>query len=227
MVTGGRALGSSELWGRQGLGQGRARGPQDGAWGWGWAGPPSALGSPRWLTALCRRNRALAHLPSVLHEEAVDLHGAREGPHGRFHLPLLPGTRPSPSGLWFPLGAPASLDSDCESRETCDLCQGRGLYEIPPGAPGGGSTLRAFSFPALQALCLSSQLPRAQALRLALDSRFCCCTRVCKCFPAQACARRKPGGRLTGQASVRCLALCTHAVLPGRRQVLLFYSQRN
>ncbi|XP_011900145.1 PREDICTED: unconventional myosin-VIIa isoform X8 [Cercocebus atys] len=41
----------------------------------------------------------------VLHEEAVDHHGAREGPHGRFHLPLLPGWSScfpdSPSG--FPL----------------------------------------------------------------------------------------------------------------------------
>lgn len=34
---------------------------------------------------------AVADLPGVLHEEAVDQHNARKRLHGRLHLPLLPG----------------------------------------------------------------------------------------------------------------------------------------
>lgn len=38
------------------------------------------------------RYSAFPHLPSVLHEKAVDQHNAWKGLDGRFNLPLLPGT---------------------------------------------------------------------------------------------------------------------------------------
>jgi len=38
------------------------------------------------------RYSAFPHLPSVLHEEAVDQHNTWKGLDGRLNLPLLPGT---------------------------------------------------------------------------------------------------------------------------------------
>lgn len=58
-----------------------------------------------WLASLGHRNRAIANLPGVLHEEAVDHHSARQGPHGRLHLPLLPGEPPRAFLVLWPPGA--------------------------------------------------------------------------------------------------------------------------